>query len=66
MFTDEDVLHFVKHIQQEPDVSTVDVIPILGEWPSETPLQSPVMPLYCHARPPTTRDPKGYVEQQAS
>ena len=31
MFTDEDVLHFVKHIQQEPDVSSVDVIPILGE-----------------------------------
>ena len=31
MFNDEDVLHFVKHIQQEPDVSTVDVIPILGE-----------------------------------
>ena len=31
MFTDEDVLHVVKHIQQEPDVSTVDVIPILGE-----------------------------------
>ena len=31
MFNDEDVLHFVKNIQQDPDVSTVDVIPILGE-----------------------------------
>jgi hypothetical protein len=31
MFNDEDVLHFVKNIQQDPDVSTVDVIPIMGE-----------------------------------
>jgi hypothetical protein len=31
MFTDEDVLHFVKNIQQQPDVGTVDVIPLLGE-----------------------------------
>mgnify|MGYP000648380063 CR=1 FL=1 len=31
MFNDEDVLHFVKNIQQDPEVSTVDVIPIMGE-----------------------------------
>ena len=31
MFNDEDVLHFVKNIQQDPAVSTVDVIPIMGE-----------------------------------
>ena len=31
MFNDEDVLHFVKNIQLDPDVSTVDVIPVMGE-----------------------------------
>jgi hypothetical protein len=31
MFTDEDVLHFIKNIQNDPDVSTVDVIPVMGE-----------------------------------
>ena len=31
MFNDEDVLHFVKNIQQDPDVSTVDVIPVMGD-----------------------------------
>jgi hypothetical protein len=30
-FTDEDVLHFVKNIQQQENVSTVDVIPVMGE-----------------------------------
>lgn len=31
LFDDEDVLHLVKNIQLDPDVSTVDVIPVLGE-----------------------------------
>jgi hypothetical protein len=26
------VLHFIKNIQNDPDVSTVDVIPVMGEW----------------------------------
>ena len=31
MFNDDDVVHFVKNIQKDPDVSTVDVFPVLGE-----------------------------------
>jgi len=31
MFNDDDVLHFIKNIQMDPDVSTVDVIPLMGE-----------------------------------
>ncbi len=31
LFNDADVLHLVKNIQEDPNVSTVDVIPVLGE-----------------------------------
>ena len=31
LFNDEDVLHLVKNIQLDPNVSTVDVVPVLGE-----------------------------------
>ena len=31
LFNDYDVLHFVKNIQLDPNVRTVDVIPGLGE-----------------------------------
>lgn len=31
LFNDEDVLHFVKNIQLDPSVSSVDVFPVLGE-----------------------------------
>lgn len=31
MFNDADVVHFVKNIQLDPNVSTVDVFPVMGE-----------------------------------
>lgn len=31
LFNDVDVLHLVKNIKEDPNVSTVDVIPVLGE-----------------------------------